>query len=154
MAGKRLRCSDIHIFRHELNIIHCVYTTCCLRKLLPHWLGGDDTMSSGNVGIDDGSDDGGMFRSVHCGYGFCCSRARILCHETICTKRLQLRYSDIPIFRHELNFIHCVYTTCFSGNYCPSGSAAMIQCPPGTWGSTTGLTSAACTGPCAAGIGF
>ena len=39
----------------------------------------------------------------------------------------------------------------FSGNYCPRGSAAMVPCPAGTWGSTTGLHTATCSGPCSAG---
>ena len=41
-----------------------------------------------------------------------------------------------------------------SGNYCPIGSVAVIQCPTGTWGSTTGLTNATCSGQCTAGMGF
>ena len=40
-----------------------------------------------------------------------------------------------------------------SGNYCPSGSSEMVQCPAGTWGLTTGLQTAACSGQCTAGMG-
>ena len=39
-----------------------------------------------------------------------------------------------------------------SGNYCPIGSVAVVQCPIGAWGSTTGLTNATCSGQCTAGI--
>ena len=45
------------------------------------------------------------------------------------------------------------FTTFRSGNYCPIGSAAMVPCPAGTWGSTTSLTTAACSGQCSAGMG-
>ena len=41
-----------------------------------------------------------------------------------------------------------------SGNYCPVGSAVMIQCSAGTWGSTTGLGNAMCSGQCTAGMGM
>ena len=54
-----------------------------------------------------------------------------------------------------IDFALCLYTNhCYSGNYCPVGSAAVIQCPAGTWGSTTGLMNAACSGQCTAGMGM
>ena len=39
-----------------------------------------------------------------------------------------------------------------SGNYCPIGSAAMVQCPAGTVGLTTGLSTMACSSQCTAGM--
>ena len=41
-----------------------------------------------------------------------------------------------------------------AGNYCPIGSVDVVQCPAGTWGSTTGLQNATCSGQCTAGMGF
>jgi hypothetical protein len=38
-----------------------------------------------------------------------------------------------------------------TGHYCPAGSGAFTNCPAGTYGSTTFLTTAACTGNCQAG---
>ena len=46
---------------------------------------------------------------------------------------------------------------CPTGSYCPLGSGAPILCPIGTFGNSTGLTTAACTGTCtccAAGYTF
>ncbi len=42
---------------------------------------------------------------------------------------------------------------CTAGYYCTAGSCSATQnaCPPGTYGGTTGLTTAACTGPCSIG---
>ena len=40
-----------------------------LRKLLPHWFGCGGTMSSGYLGLDDGSSEYDVFGSVHCRYG-------------------------------------------------------------------------------------
>jgi hypothetical protein len=42
---------------------------------------------------------------------------------------------------------------CTAGFYCPAGSCSATQnaCPPGTYGGSTGLTTAACTGPCSIG---
>ena len=40
-----------------------------------------------------------------------------------------------------------------AGNYCPTGSAAVVQCIAGTWGSAMGLQTAACSGQCTAGMG-
>src|SRR5688572_15846915 len=39
---------------------------------------------------------------------------------------------------------------CGLGNYCPQGSSAAIPCPAGTFGSTPALSTASCTGLCAA----
>ena len=39
-----------------------------------------------------------------------------------------------------------------SGNYCPLGSSAVIRCPAGSWGSTTGLQTTLCTGQCTEGM--
>ncbi len=41
-----------------------------------------------------------------------------------------------------------------SGYYCPAATTASNQfpCSAGVYGGSTGLTSAACSGPCAAGI--
>ena len=38
-----------------------------------------------------------------------------------------------------------------SGYYCPIGSAAVIHCPAGTWGSSTGLATVECSGQCTEG---
>jgi hypothetical protein len=40
---------------------------------------------------------------------------------------------------------------CQPGSYCPGNSSA-IPCPQGTYGDSTGLTSATCSGPCAVGF--
>ncbi|MBS3155862.1 LamG domain-containing protein [Candidatus Woesearchaeota archaeon] len=40
---------------------------------------------------------------------------------------------------------------CGTGKYCPTGSSSATACPAGTYGSTTTLTTSACTGQCSAG---
>src|SRR3989344_2817175 len=40
---------------------------------------------------------------------------------------------------------------CGTGNYCPAGSSGATDCPAGTYGSTTTLTTSSCTGQCSAG---
>jgi len=40
---------------------------------------------------------------------------------------------------------------CPVGHFCPSTSGAPTQCEAGKYGSTTGLTTAACSGNCTAG---
>ena len=42
-------------------------------------------------------------------------------------------------------------TICAKGNYCTGGTAAAQACPKGTYGSTTGLSTSACSGKCAGG---
>ena len=107
---------------------------------MSHWFGSNGAVSSWLLGIDYGSNVGGVFGSVQCRYW--------------------LRYGKVHILPHATNYyllmivIYPLYFTTFrSGNYCPIGSAAMVQCPAGTWGSTTSLTTAACSGQCSAGIG-
>jgi hypothetical protein len=40
---------------------------------------------------------------------------------------------------------------CGPGTYSTGGATLCSQCPPGVYGSTSGLTSSACSGPCPAG---
>ena len=40
----------------------------------------------------------------------------------------------------------CVF--CSPGTYAPAGVSPCLLCPAGTYGSSAGLTSAACSGPC------
>lgn len=46
----------------------------------------------------------------------------------------------------------CGSGLCTVGHYCPSGTSTPVACPLGTYGSTQGLSSAACTNLCAAGL--
>ena len=67
---------------------------------------------------------------------------------TTCTAGI---YFDLSCYKAHIIFSNDFYN-CESGNYCPIGSAAMVLCPAGTWGSTTGLQTALCSGQCTAGI--
>jgi hypothetical protein len=47
--------------------------------------------------------------------------------------------------------VACV--VCATGSYCTGGAASPQACPAGTYGNTTGLTTAACSGLCACAPG-
>ena len=68
------------------------------RKLLPNWFGCSDTMSSGHVGLDDGSLECNVFGSVFCWYGV----FKVFLHASIViffgyiVYRITIRHSLFP----------------------------------------------------------
>jgi hypothetical protein len=40
---------------------------------------------------------------------------------------------------------------CPPGTYCPQGGSAPIDCPSGTFGSSSGLSTSSCSGVCPTG---
>ena len=105
-----------------------------------------------------------MLSFAVCSYlHFCCFTVAVLSVRLVlvlssrallvfCPENMQIYILYIMVLSfHVGNFAYNFYDF-GSGNYCPIGSAAVIQCPAGTWGSTTGLQNATCSGQCTAGI--